>query len=135
MIPGVGDFGDLLSYTHEKKYIMIMTPRLSKLVLTSHVTLSVGWLGAVAVFLTLGIIGLTTLNNQLARSTYLAMELSTWYVILPFCLMFLLSGIVQALGTAWGLFKHYWILVKLFLTTGITGLLLLHLQPIGYLAV
>ena len=40
---------------------------------------------------------------------------------------------VQALGTPWGLLKHYWVLVKLVLTLGAT-LVLLHMQPISYLA-
>jgi len=37
-----------------------MTPRLRKFVLTAHVTLSVGWLGAVAGFLALAIAGFPT---------------------------------------------------------------------------
>lgn len=113
---------------------MTMTNRLSKFVLTTHITFSVGWLGAVAVFIALAITGLTTGNNQLSRSSLLAMDLSTWFVIVPFCLTSLLTGLVQAFGTKWGLFKHYWIVVKLFLTIAMTILLLLHMQPISYLA-
>ncbi|RYZ56518.1 MAG: hypothetical protein EOP49_00005 [Sphingobacteriales bacterium] len=41
---------------------------------------------------------------------------------------------IQAFGTKWGLFKYYWIVVKLVLTAAMTGLLLLHLGPIGQLA-
>jgi hypothetical protein len=111
-----------------------MTPRLSKAVLTSHITVSVGWVGAVAVFIVLAAAGLTAEENQLARSAYMAMELSAWYVIVPFCIASLLTGIVQATGTKWGLFKFYWIVVKLFLTVALTILLLLHMQPIEYLA-
>ena len=37
-----------------------MTSRLSKAILTSHITFSVGWLGAIAVFLVLAITGLTS---------------------------------------------------------------------------
>jgi small-conductance mechanosensitive channel len=113
---------------------MTMTPRLSKLVLTAHITFSVGWLGAVAVFIVLAITGLTTMDNQLSRSALLAMDLSAWFVIVPFCLTSLFTGLVQAFGTKWGLFKHYWIVVKLFLTIAMTILLLLHMQPISYLA-
>lgn len=113
---------------------MTMTPRLSKFVLTSHITFSVGWLGAVAVFLALAITGLTSHDIQLARSCCLAMELSAWFVIVPFCLTSLFTGVVQAIWTKWGLFKHYWIIVKLFLTVASTVLLLLHMQPISYLA-
>jgi len=113
---------------------MTMTPRLSKLVLTTHITFSVGWLGAVAVFIVLAITGLTTMDNQLSRSALLSMDLSAWFVIVPFCLTSLFTGLVQAFGTKWGLFKHYWIVVKLFLTVAMTILLLLHMQPISYLA-
>ena len=113
---------------------MSFTPRLSKFVLTSHITFSVGWLGAVIVFLVLAITGLTSQNNQLSRSAYLAMELSAWYVIVPFCFASFVTGLLQSIGTKWGLFKHYWIMVKLFLTIGASVLLLLHMQPIGYLA-
>ncbi len=111
-----------------------MTPRLSKFVLTSHITFSVGWLGAVVVFLALAITGFTSQNTQLSRSAYLAMELSGWFVIVPFCFASIFTGIVQALGTKWGLLKHYWIVVKLFLTIVATIFLLLHMQPVGYLA-
>lgn len=111
-----------------------MTPRLSKLVLTSHITFSVGWLGAVAVFLALAITGLTNQDVQLARAAYLTMELIGWFVLIPLCFASLSTGIVQALGTKWGLFKHYWIVVKLFLTIAATIILLLHMQPISYLS-
>ena len=111
-----------------------MALRISRLLLTSHITFSVGWLGAVVVFLVFAITGLTTMNNQLSRSALLAMELSAWFVIVPFCLTSLFTGIVQAVGSKWGLFKHYWVVVKLFLTVASTILLLLHMQPISYLA-
>jgi hypothetical protein len=117
-----------------QKSSMMMTSRLSKFVLTSHITFSVGWIGAVAVFLALAIIGLTSQNIDLARSAYLAMEISAWFVIVPFCVTSLTTGIIQALGTKWGLFRHYWIVAKLFLTLAATILLLLHLKPISYLA-
>lgn len=113
---------------------MTMNPRLSKALLTSHITFSVGWLGAVVVFLALAITGLTSQDTLLARSSLIAMELCAWFVIVPFCLTSLCTGIVQAVGTKLGLFKHYWIIVKLFLTVGSTVLLLLHMQPINYLS-
>ena len=113
---------------------MTMTPRLRKFALTAHITLSVGWLGAVAVFLIHTIIGLTSEQSLLVRSAYLAMELSVWAVIILTCFGSLLTGIVQSLGTHWGLFKHYRIVVKLLLTVVITIFLLLHLEPLAYIA-
>lgn len=111
-----------------------MSPRLSKLVLTSHIAFSVGWFGAVSVFLVLAITGVFSQNIQLVRSAYIIMELSGWFIIVPFCFASLITGIVQALGTKYGLFKHYWIIVKLILTVLATVLLLLHMNPISYMA-
>lgn len=62
------------------------------------------------------------------------MELSGWYVIVPFCLASLVTGLIQALGTRWGLFNQYWIFVKLVLTLAATILLLLHMKPISDIA-
>lgn len=110
---------------------MTLTPRLRKFVLTAHVTFSVGWLGAVAGFLALAIAGLTSQDAQMVRAAYLAMELIGWSVIVPCSLAALLTGLVQSLGTEWGLFRHYWILVKFLLTIGATILLLLHMGPVS----
>lgn len=87
---------------------MIMTSNLRKFALTGHVSSSVGFLGAVVGFLALAVAGLTHQNTQIARAAYLTMELVGWFVILPLCLASLLTGLVQSLGTAWGLFQHYW---------------------------
>lgn len=103
-----------------------MSPRGRQLLLTTHVLLSVGWLGAVAAFLALSLAGLTSVDAQVMRGAYIAMDLVGRYVIVPLSLASLLSGVVQALATPWGLFKHYWVLAKLVLTVLSTLLLLLH---------
>lgn len=111
-----------------------MKQRTAKIFLTSHVALSVGWFGAVAVFLALAISGIASTNVNAARAAYVAMEISAWFIILPFCIASLATGIIQAAITKWGLLNHYWIIVKLILTLGCTILLILHLKPIGQLA-
>ncbi|MGH9786165.1 MAG: hypothetical protein ACRD88_18495, partial [Terriglobia bacterium] len=113
---------------------MTMTPRLRKFTLTAHVTSTVGWLGAVAAFLALAVAGLTSQDAQVVRAAYLAMGLTAWFVIVPLSLASLLTGFVQALGTQWGLFRHYWVLAKLLLTVLSTIVLLLKMEPISYLA-
>jgi hypothetical protein len=113
---------------------MLMSPGLRKLALTTHVTSSLGWFGAVASFLVLAASGLAGASEQTARSAYQAMELITWWMIIPLCLAALLTGLIQSLGTPWGLFRHYWVLVKLILTVFATVVLLVHTQPIGVLA-
>ncbi len=109
-----------------------MQPFLRKLTLTMHITSSVGWLGAVTGFLALAIAGLMSPDNQVVRSAYLSMKLMACFVIIPFCFTSLLTGIIQCLGTPWGLFKHYWIVVKLLLTLVATVILLLHMKSISY---
>jgi hypothetical protein len=113
---------------------MTMTPRLRKFVLTIHVTSAVGWLGSVASFLALAIAGLNSQDAQIVRGYYLSMELIAQYLIVPLCFTSLLTGLVQSLGTKWGLIRHYWILIKFLITILSTIGLVVHLQPISYLA-
>ena len=113
---------------------MTLTPRLRKFVLTAHITLAVGWLGAVAGFLALAIAGLTSQDALMVRAVYLAMALIARFVIVPLSFAPLLTGPVLSLGTPWGLFRHYWILVKLLITILCTIILLIHMQPINYLS-
>jgi hypothetical protein len=113
---------------------MTMTPGLRKFALTAHVASSVGSLGAVAGFLVLAVTGLTSKDLQVVRAAYLAMELTAWYVIVPLVLASLVTGLVQSLGTPWGLFRHYWVVAKLLLNLVVTVVLLPQLEPIGYLA-
>ncbi|TIX58103.1 MAG: hypothetical protein E5V28_12495 [Mesorhizobium sp.] len=113
---------------------MTMTPGLRKFALTAHVASSVGTLGAVAGFLALAVAGLASKDLQTVRAAYLAMELTAWYVIVPLVLVSLVTGLVQSLGTNWGLFRHYWVLAKLLLNILVTVVLLLQLNLIGYLA-
>ena len=105
---------------------MIMTPAVRKLALTAHVTSSVGWLGAVAGFLVLSVAGLTSDQPTTVRSAYVSMNLIGLYAIVPLSLAALLTGLIQALGTHWGLFRHYWVLVKFALSVVATALLMLH---------
>lgn len=112
---------------------MMMSPGLRKFVLTAHVTASIGWFGAVAVFLALSIAGLFSQNPQLVQASYLVMGLTTWFVIVPLALVSLLSGVISSLGTRWGLFRYYWVLIKLVITILASFILLIHTQPIDLL--
>ena len=110
----------------------MMTPRLRKFALTAHVASSVGWLGAVAGFLGLAVAGLTSQDAQTVRAVYLATEFTGWFVLVPFAVASLLTGLVQSLGTKWGLFRH--VLAKLLINVFATFVLLLYMQTLDYLA-
>jgi hypothetical protein len=113
---------------------MIMTPRLRKFALTAHVVSSVGWLGAVVAFLALAVAALTSDDAELVRAVYLVAEPLTWFVMIPLALASLVTGIVQAVGTAWGLFRHYWVIFKLLIAVFATVVLLMYTQTVGSLA-
>ena len=113
---------------------MIMKSSTRKLALTAHVLTSIGWAGALTVFLAHAIAGEFAQDPQLVRAVCIAMGLTAWFVILPLSLASLVTGVIQALGTAWGLFRHYWVIAKLLLTAFATLILLLKLAPISDLA-
>lgn len=110
---------------------MTMGRRVRKLALTAHVTSSVGWLGAVAAFLALAIVGWTGKDAQIVRAAYLGMDSIGWFVLVPLSFASLLTGLVQSLGTEWGLLRHYWILAKLLINVLANIVLLLFMQRLG----
>jgi hypothetical protein len=111
-----------------------MPPRLRKLVLTAHVTSSVGWLGGVVVFLALAVVALTSRDAETVRGAYLVMEPAAWFVLVPLAFASLVTGLVQALGTAWGLFRHYWVVFKLLINVFATVVLLLYMETFSFMA-
>jgi hypothetical protein len=88
-----------------------MTSGLRKFALTAHVTSSVGLLGSIAAFLALAVTGITSQDAQMVRAAYPAMALIARLVIIPLAFASLLTGLIQSLGTPWGLFRRYWVVV------------------------
>lgn len=113
---------------------MIMTPRLRKFALAVHIASSVGWIGAVTGYTALDVAAAMGQDAQVLRASYIGMELIAWYVIVPLALASLLTGLVVSLGTKWGLFRHYWVLISLLLTMLATVVLLSQTQTISYFA-
>jgi uncharacterized membrane protein len=109
---------------------MTMTAGQRKLLLTTHVVASVGWLGAVASFVALDLVAIGGSDVRRVLSVYVAMDLMTRLIIVPACVASLITGITQSLLTPWGLLRHYWVFFKLGLTVAATAMLLVHLRPI-----
>jgi len=76
----------------------------------------------------------TSKDPQTMRAAWMAMELTGWSGIVPMALGSLVTGLVMALGTPWGLFRHYWVLISLVLTVLSTVVLLLHMPTVSSLA-
>ncbi|MEH1127359.1 DUF2269 domain-containing protein [Micromonospora sp. CPCC 206061] len=113
---------------------MIMPPPVRRLALTVHVTTSVGWLGAVSVFVVLGVVGMVSQDTDVVRAAYLIMEPTAWYALVPLAFASLASGLVQSLGTTWGLVRHYWVIFKLVINIGAVVVLLMYTQTLAGLA-
>jgi len=111
-----------------------MEPNLRKFALSTHITLSVGWIGAVFTYLVLVAAAMTSQDDQTLRTAWIAMELIGWYLIVPLALAALLTGLVMSLGTPWGLLRHYWILISLILTIVATVVLIQHMPTVSFLA-
>lgn len=112
---------------------MIMTPPWRKFMLTTHVVTSVGLLGAIASFLLLAVAGLVSPDAEMVRAAYPAMALIASAIIVPLAFAALLIGIIESLGTKWGLVRHYWLVVKLVLTVVAIVVLLLQMRTVSYL--
>jgi len=100
-------------------------------VLTVHLVFSVGWIGAVIAYLSLGIAAVSAEDAQRVRSAWIAMDVIGWSAIVPLAIGSLLTGLLISLGSAWGLFRHYWVLITFALTTFSVTILLLHMPSVS----
>lgn len=82
----------------------------------------------------LALAGLAGEDAPTVRAAYISMELLGWFVIVPLSLGSLLTGLIQSLGTVWGVFRHYWLVTKLLITVVASFLLLVHMQPVSHAA-
>jgi hypothetical protein len=99
--------------------------------LTIHVLTSVGWVGAVVGFLSIAIVGWMSTDRVTSAGLYASLDVLIWWAIVPLAGLSLLSGVLQSLGTPWGLTRHYWVLAKLVLTALASVALLVHTRVVG----
>jgi hypothetical protein len=111
-----------------------MVPALRKFVLTIHLTSSIGWIGAAIAYLVLGISAVTSQDAEIVRATWIAMEITGWFAIVPLAIASMVTGLVMSLGTQWGLFRHYWVVITLVLTVICVLVLVSHMPTVSHLA-
>jgi hypothetical protein len=68
------------------------------------------------------------------RGAYLLMAPAAWFVLVPLAHASLLSGIVLSLGTTCGLFRYYWVVLKLGITVFATVILLIYMGTFRQMA-
>lgn len=108
-----------------------MTPPWRKGILAVHLTVSVGWIGGVLVYLALGLVAVRSQDEPTIRAAWMAMEVSGWYVLVPLAVGTVLTGLVMALGTRWGLLRYYWVLISFILTCFAATILALHMPSVS----
>ena len=87
--------------------------------LTAHITVSVGWLGLDGALVALEVTGLGTGDPGERAGIAAAMAALVVWVLVPVVGASLLSGLVLALTSPWGLVRYWWVIIK----CGITGVL------------
>jgi hypothetical protein len=111
-----------------------MSPAVRRFVLAVHLALAIGWIGALAAYIALDATAVISADGSLIRASYAAMDLIVRYVIVPLALGAVISGVVISVGTKWGLFRHWWVVISLLLTLFATVVLLLETSTVSGLA-
>ena len=81
-------------------------------------------------YLALGIAAVSTDTGSTISGAWQAMETMGWFVIVPLAVTSLVTGILMALGTKWGLFRYYWVVISLALTAFSVVVLVLHMPTV-----
>jgi hypothetical protein len=113
---------------------MLMRPGLRKFMLSLHVATSVGWLGAVLAYVPLDVATVWSQDATTLRAAYVSMDLIAQWALIPLSIAALVTGLIVSLGTPWGLFRHYWVIVSLILTAFAVTILIIESQTIAALA-
>jgi hypothetical protein len=105
---------------------MRFAPRWRKAILTLHIVTAVGWLGTDLVLVTLGTAGLAGVDAAVVNP---AQGLIGLVLFTPLSLLVWLVGVVNAVGTPWGLVRHWWVATKLAIVTLMLALVAFALRP------
>lgn len=97
--------------------------------LVVHVVASAGWLGLTLGLLALGLTAASTASPAAVEAGVRGMKLFADWLLLPLAVLTLVSGVVLALGTAWGLARHRWVFTKFWLTLATTTATVFALRP------
>lgn len=97
--------------------------------LVVHVVASAAWLGLTLGLLALGVTAATAASPVAVDAAVRCMKLFADWLLLPLALLTLVSGLVLALGTPWGLARYRWVYTKFWLTLGTTVATFFALRP------
>jgi hypothetical protein len=84
-----------------------------------HVVVSVGWMGAGAANVVLAVTAAMSSTGETRRVCYQLINRLDFALVIPLAFGTLASGLLISLATKWGLFRYWWVLVKLILTSAV----------------
>lgn len=115
---------------HEARAPRLPLPRTARrAILVGHLVAAGSWIGIdVLVAVLVGTARLTS-DDQLAGLAYRALGTFVVWPMAVSALVCLLTGLLLGLGTKYGLLRHWWVLVKLVLTSILLVLILVVLRP------
>jgi hypothetical protein len=102
-----------------------------KWTMLTHLVAGLGWLGADIAFLILSITGLTSDDPALVAACYRAIHQFAVGLLFACGLGSLLSGLLLGLGSKYGLFRYWWVFIKLLLNLILVTLVLVLLRPVA----
>lgn len=105
-----------------------------RMLVTLHIALAVGWLGAAMAMLTLAIAARASQSTAHAASAYWAMHLLADVLLIPLSVGVLSIGVLASATSPWGLTRYRWVLVKFIATCAAVLLSLLALPAMTRIA-
>ncbi len=100
----------------------LISQRLRKAVLATHIIVSLAWMGIIAAMEAMTVMGTLTTDHQTQVSVF-AMDSLLDSIYLGLVSLFaVLTGVVCATGTKWGLLQRKWVVVKFAATTVVMSL-------------
>jgi hypothetical protein len=118
-----------MSKTATRNNIWRLSPPARKPVMVLHVIAGISWMGVDIALLSLLITARTTNDPAMVVSGFNAIGIIVPVAVPPLSLLILFTGVLQGLGTPWGLVRYWWVVVKLILSLIMTVLVFVSLLP------
>lgn len=105
---------------------VLLPPRWRKLLLVVHIVATVSVLGVDLMLLALG---MSSVGGAEPRTIYPIAHLAAAWLVAPLAVASLGTGLLLAILTPWGVFRYWWVVIKLAITAALTAAVLLVLVP------
>jgi hypothetical protein len=118
-----------MAQTRSSRVSYRLGARTRKGFLVLHIGAAGAWLGIDVVLAILVFTGMLTDDLRIAATCYQALAVFAIWPLLAVGVVCLISGVVLALGSKYGLVKYWWVVVKLALNIVLSALVLVALRP------